>query len=352
MDEQSAYRVRLDVYSGPLDLLLFLIQRDEVDIYDIPIARITEQYLEYVELLQLVDPEVVSEFLVLAATLMEIKSRTLLPKPPPEEIEAEIVDPRLELVKQLLAYKQFKDAARSLEESAAERALKHARAPAAPESPSDELELENLDIWDLFEAFNKLLKQIGKAGVHYRIDVDDTPVSLHAEDIMDSLERSGGQQPFEDIFTGRSRGEMIGLFLAILELVRLHRIRVKQDRPFGTIVLYLIEHRPIEDEELEQRASSSDAPLAGPAEPAWDEDRAGPSSHVERGDEPGNDLAEIGPTLVRARTAPRVNVPAAANVQSSPPVYAPARSPDDATRPDALDSDPVEEPHDPQPSTR
>ena len=275
MDESHAYRVKLDVYAGPLDLLLFLIQRDEVDIYDIPIARITEQYLEYVELLQLVDPEVVSEFLVLAATLMEIKSRTLLPKPPPEEIEAEIVDPRLELVKQLLAYKQFKDAARSLDESAAERALKHARSPVAPETPADELELENLDIWDLFEAFNKLLKQIGKAGVQYRIDVDDTPVALHAEDIMDSLERSDGQQPFEQIFAGRTRGEMIGLFLALLELIRRHRVRAVQERPFGPILLYLLEHRPLEAENNVAEGSEAERELQNEPRAEWNRDGSG-----------------------------------------------------------------------------
>lgn len=351
MDEQSAYRVKLDVYSGPLDLLLFLIQRDEVDIYDIPIARITEQYLEYVELLRLVDPEVVSEFLVLAATLMEIKSRTLLPKPPPEEVEAEIVDPRLELVKQLLAYKQFKDAARSLEESASERAMKHARVPAAAESAEDELELENLDIWDLFEAFNKLLKQIGKAGAQYKIDVDDTPVALHAEDIMDSLERAGGQQPFEDIFTGRSRGEMIGLFLAILELVRLHRIRVKQDRPFGTILLFLVEHRPIEEAELEEPASTSDARLTAPAalEPVADE--TDPTEDSESGDVSAGDGGEPGATLLEDRTAMRVDIPATAAMGRSPALDSPAPPPDD-THATELDPDESEQSHDPQPSTR
>ncbi|MCH7839207.1 MAG: segregation/condensation protein A, partial [Planctomycetes bacterium] len=104
MTESQDYRVSLDVYSGPLDLLLFLIQRDEIDVYDIPIARITKQYVEYVDLLRLIDPEVVSEFLVLAATLMEIKSRMLLPHPPPDETDEEMIDPRLELVRQLLEY--------------------------------------------------------------------------------------------------------------------------------------------------------------------------------------------------------------------------------------------------------
>jgi len=240
------YRVALDIYNGPLDLLLFLIRRDEIDIYDIPIARITKQYLAYVDLLKQLDPEIVSEFLVLAATLMEIKSRTLLPRPPEDEIDDEIGDPRLELVRQLLEYKKFKDAARSLEEAAAERALRHERRPTLPESNTDETAIENLDIWDLFEAFNRLLTQIGKTGGVHQVGVDDTPIALHAEDILDSIQRAGGSQAFEEIFTGRTRAEMIGLFLALLELIRQRRIRAIQDRPFGPILIRLLDPTPLD----------------------------------------------------------------------------------------------------------
>lgn len=247
MTETNDYRVALDVYSGPMDLLLFLIRRDEVDIYDIPIAHITAQYIAYVELLRELDPEVASEFLVLAATLMEIKSRLLLPKPPPEEKSSSVADPRLELVQQLLEYKRFKDAARGLEAAGEERARRFARFPVLPAHAGDEKELDSLDIWDLFEAFQRLLKQIGKTGSPYSVTVDDTPVALHAEDIMDSIERAGGAQPFEAVFAGRTRAEMIGLFLALLELIRQHRVRVRQDRPFGSIVVDLLDRRPLDD---------------------------------------------------------------------------------------------------------
>jgi len=240
------YRVALDIYNGPLDLLLFLIRRDEIDIYDIPIARITQQYLAYVELLKQLDPEIVSEFLVLAATLMEIKSRMLLPRPPDDQLDEDIVDPRLELVRQLLEYKKFKDAARSLEEAAAERALRHERRPTLPESNADETAIENLDIWDLFEAFNRLLTQIGKTGGVHQVGVDDTPIALHAEDILDSIQRAGGDQAFEEIFAGRTRAEMIGLFLALLELIRQRRIRAIQDRPFGPILIRLLDPTPLD----------------------------------------------------------------------------------------------------------
>lgn len=240
------YRVALDVYHGPVDLLLFLIKREEIDIYDIPISRITQQYLQYVQLLEKIDPEVVSEFLVLAATLMEIKSRMLLPRPPAFEDDEELEDPRLELVRQLLEYKRFKDAAHSLGEAAGQRAMQHTRVPVQPPPPEDEIELENLEIWDLFEAFNQLLEQTGKAGLVHTVGVDDTPITLHAEDIVDSIQRAGGEQEFNEIFAGRSRAEMIGLFLALLELMRQHRVRVLQERPMAPILIVLLDSKPLD----------------------------------------------------------------------------------------------------------
>lgn len=237
----SEYKVAVEVYSGPLDLLLYLIRRDEIEIYDIPIARITEQYLSYLELLKELDPEIAGEFLVLAATLMEIKSRTLLPTPPPEETDDDIADPRLELVRQLLEYKKFKDAARFLEHAGGEQAERHPRSPALPPKPSDEVSLEELDVWDLFDAFNRLLVQTGqREGVHH-VGIDDTPIALHIEDILDSIQGGEGSQQFEKIFAGRDKAEMIGLFLALLELIRQGRVRASQDRPFGTIYLHLLD---------------------------------------------------------------------------------------------------------------
>ncbi len=244
----TEYKVALDVYNGPLDLLLFLIRREEVDIYDIPIARIMAQYIESVELLRQLDPESVGEFLVLAATLMEIKSRMLLPTPPPEEADEEIVDPRLELVRQLLEYKKFKDAARFLDSAASDRAKLHTRSPVVTALPSEETELENLDIWDLFDAFNRLLEQTGKREAVQQIGVDDTPIALHADDILDSIDRAGGAEKFEEIFAGRTKQEMIGLFLALLELIRQRCIHATQERPFGPIWIHLIEKKPLDVE--------------------------------------------------------------------------------------------------------
>lgn len=255
----SEYRVTLDVYNGPLDLLLFLIRREEVDIYDIPIARITGQYLQYLDVLKQLDPEVAGEFLVLAATLMEIKSRTLLPRPPVEETEEEIVDPRLELVRQLLEYKKYKDAARSLEDAAGEQALKHPRRPVLPPRDPEELELENLEIWDLFDAFNQLLEQTGRKQQVHEVTVDDTPLALHADDMLDSLQRAGGTQKFDEVFAGRTRAEMIGLFLAMLELIRRRCVRVSQDHLFGPILIHLLSPTPFGETVIEDGVEAEEA---------------------------------------------------------------------------------------------
>ncbi|MFQ6048989.1 MAG: segregation and condensation protein A, partial [Phycisphaerae bacterium] len=239
------YRVQLDIYNGPLDLLLYLIRREEVDIYDIPIARITEQYCQYVELLKAIDPNAAGEFLVMAATLMLIKSQTLLPAPPADQSDAEPFDPRAELVRQLLQYKQFKDASRSLGLAAQVQALRFGRLPSDQSARSrHEVELEDLQLWDLLTAFNRLMQQVGHTDVSHQVVYDDTPVALHAADILDRLSREGSLS-FLAIFAGRSRAEMIGLFLALLELILQQRVRVEQQGLFGPIYIHLLDPRPI-----------------------------------------------------------------------------------------------------------
>lgn len=252
------YRVQLDIYQGPLDLLLYLIRREEVDIYDIPIARVTEQFVQYVELLQKIDPNVVGDFLVMAATLMEIKSRMLLPRPPAEEGEEDLADPRLDLVRQLLEYKKYKDAAGRLAEAAEERAMRFTRAPATPPVEGVEVEIDELQIWDLLTAFNNLMSAIGRPPARHEVVYDDTPISLHAADIQDRLEREGGSLQFERVFEGRTKSEMIGLFLALLELIRQKRIRAEQDRPFGGIVIHLLDAAPITEASVAGFADEAD----------------------------------------------------------------------------------------------
>ena len=250
------YKVDLEVYNGPLDLLLYLIRRDEVDVYDIPIAQVTEQYIAYVSLLERFDPDVAADFLVMAATLMEIKSRTLLPRPPVEEEgEEDFSDPRLELVRQLLEYKKFKDAAHALDASKTLQSLKHQRVPVVPPMDVGEVDLDEVQVWDLFEAFQKLLDATGKRDYKHEVVYDDTPIALHAADLLDALERANGSQPFAKLFEGRTKSQLIGLFLALLELIRQKRVQAVQGKEFGPIELQLLDATPIRINEDRDYAS-------------------------------------------------------------------------------------------------
>jgi segregation and condensation protein A len=266
------YRVNLDVYNGPLDLLLYLIRRDEVDIYDIPIARITEQYIAYVEMFRKLDPNIAGEFMVMAATLMEVKTRMLLPSAPEEEGEEEglTLDPRAELVRQLLEYKAFKDAAVDLRESGNEQSLRHPRRPAKIEGDDEpEIDLEDIQVWDLLDAFSKMMEAIGQSLKLHEVIYDDTPVELHATDILDRLGREGAMT-FQKIFEGRTvRSEIVGLFLAMLELVRQERVFAKQGKNFGEILVHLNPNPP-KQRDVEYKASSEqdDAETQADAPPA------------------------------------------------------------------------------------
>jgi segregation and condensation protein A len=255
------YRVNLDVYNGPLDLLLYLIRRDEVDIHDIPIVRITEQYVEYVNVLQQLDPNLAGEFLVMVATLIEIKTRMLLPARSAEEADGEegdALDPRAELVRQLLEYKAFKDAAGDLRELADQQSLRFARRPVRPEFDDEDRELEDVQVWDLFDAFTRLLESIGAAETTHQVIYDDTPVHVHAEDLLERLAAEGPIR-FESVFApATSRTERIGMFLAVLELCRQNRILAVQGDNFGQIQLELHPDPPAEQPE------PADEPAEGP----------------------------------------------------------------------------------------
>ncbi|NLX05607.1 MAG: segregation/condensation protein A [Phycisphaerae bacterium] len=291
------YRVELDIYNGPLDLLLYLIRKEEVDIYDIPIARITDQYLAYVRYLQELDPNLAGEFLVLAATLMEIKSRTLLPREPEtEEENGDDLDPRTELVRQLLEYKRFKDAASWLGEAADEQSQKFARVPVLPQVGAEELELEDVQIWDLVEAFGRLLQQTLAGPPIHDAGEDDTPLALYQADIVDRLKREG-PMTFSRVFEGRKRRvEMIGLFIAMLELIRQGMIQIEQDEPLSEIYIYLRVEIP---DDGQAAAPTDQEPAEAPETAAHEESQAEPQAIVEpplsdetEMEEPGQDEAE------------------------------------------------------------
>lgn len=238
------YRVELDVFNGPLDLLLYLLKRDELDIYDIPIARITDSYMQYVNMLREMkeqdglDINVAGEFLVMAATLMEIKSAMLLPKQAPVQsadgslsAAQELADPRRELVQQLLEYKRLKDSATMLERRAREHEARFPRFPAKQEGNPDEpppVDLDEVQVWDLLACFDRVMKDLAPRKKFHEVTYDDTPIDLHAADIEDRLKREG-RLTLRGLIVGRqSRSEMIGVFLALLELIREKKILVKQ----------------------------------------------------------------------------------------------------------------------------
>lgn len=271
------YRVRLDAYAGPLDLLLYLVKRHEIDLHDIPVAALTEQYLRHLEVIKSIDVESAGEFLVMAATLVEVKSRMIIPQAqregegdnadPTQDIEA-LEDPRFELVQQLLAYKAFKDAAYTLEDRAQEWEgrfpvkIKAGQRPVEDEKPQEvTIDLEDVNVFDLCEAFGQILESVGHLGDH-AVTYDDTPISMHAEDIHDRLRTDAPTAglTLKEIFEGRSnRSEMIGLFLATLELVRQRLVRVAQDpiteagRPGENVRLFLVP-------DSERLARDDDAP--------------------------------------------------------------------------------------------
>ncbi|MBX3355145.1 MAG: segregation/condensation protein A [Phycisphaeraceae bacterium] len=255
MPLQDDYRVRLASFEGPLDLLLFLVRRHEVDINDIPIHTLTEQYLAFLKEIDEVDVDLAGEFLVMAATLVEIKSRTLSPRGVSGDGSAdetgldapESEDPRTELVRQLIEYQKYRGAAEDLDRLRQDHlARAEASGGALPGLSPDEdppIDVEDAHVLDLLKAYERIIAAVDftRLGEH-RVEYDDTPISLYAADLEDQLTRLPGKRTtIVELFRGRRRSEMIGLFLALLELVRNQRIRVEQPRPSDALQLELVD---------------------------------------------------------------------------------------------------------------
>lgn len=230
------YKVKLEVFEGPLDLLLYLIKKDEVDVYDVTIERITQQYLDYMDAFSVLNLDIAGEFVVMAANLIYIKSRTLLPAnvQPPEE-EAEEDDPRWELVRQLVEYKKFKDAASHLAKREVEQSNRFARLPekeAAPERP-----LGDVSVFDLIGAFNNLLKKLNHRDDLREIFEENYTVSDKI-DLIAKMISDGVALRFHELFSETaSRAEIVVTFLALLELIRLKMVKAVQEGAFGEIEL-------------------------------------------------------------------------------------------------------------------
>ncbi|HEC83224.1 MAG TPA: segregation and condensation protein A [Firmicutes bacterium] len=223
------YQVKLDKFEGPLDLLLYLIKKQEINIYDIPIARITQQYLEYLKLMEFLNLELAGEFLVMAATLMRIKARMLLPRHEDEEEEGE--DPRQQLVQQLLEYQKFKSAASKLEAMEYQRRMLFPRPEQNGKSIAEDEYSYNL--FDLITAFKAVLER--NRVTYLEVEVEETSVEEKIDFLKQKLSDCD-MIAFEDLFEGQqSLVELIVTFLALLEVLRLRIATVRQTRPFGKI---------------------------------------------------------------------------------------------------------------------
>ena len=244
----TGYPVTLPVFEGPLDLLLYLIRRQELDIYDIPIASITEQFLEYMALMEAMDIELAADFLVMAATLMEIKSRMLLPCPPVMvEEEDEEEDPRAELVRKLLEYKRYKSAATELHRRVGEQSRLFGRTSIVPNLPLPRPEptiVGNPDAFSLWQALQEVLARVEAMGPAVR-EVARPKITIRQQMLLllNLLAAHPAGIAFAELFfyEGRdtipTRVEVIITFLALLELMRLHRVIVVQSELFGEITL-------------------------------------------------------------------------------------------------------------------
>lgn len=232
-DQAQPYQVKLERFEGPLDLLLFLIKQEKINIYDIPIARITEQYLTYLDQIALTDLESAGDFLLMAATLMRIKARMLLPSTSEgDELEE---DPRRELVDRLLEYQKFKEAASTLKGMAKERGLLFSRGmremlPGTDEPP----ELEPATFYDLMRAFNHVLKRASYREA-LQVEREEHSIEDKRTEILERLSESG-RVLFEDLFGGDvTRLSVVVMFIALLDLIRTRDVEIGQTRRFGEI---------------------------------------------------------------------------------------------------------------------
>jgi segregation and condensation protein A len=245
----APYKVMLEVFEGPLDLLLYLIRQEEIDIYDIPIARITQQYLEYLEFMKSLDIELAGEFLVMAATLLKIKSRMLLPRH--EELGEEIEDPRRDLVQQLLEYKKFKEIAERLGEKEYQQrrmfprprgGFDNAAEIIPPEPPAPEV-----GMFELLTAFRQVLERIDKLKL-YEIVGEDISIEERIDFLLRVITQRR-QMTFMELFENEHRRlVMVVTFFALLELMRLGRVSVRQESLFGEIIITSSEPAPEGDE--------------------------------------------------------------------------------------------------------
>jgi len=317
MSAVEDFHVELDAFTGPLDLLLYLVKKEEVDIADIPIARITNQYLNYVEWIQRFEPDAAGAFLVMAATLIEIKSRMLLPTPPPATDEEEWEDPRREIVRQLMEYREMKEAAAQLAARAEDWAGRVGRP--GEKWPEEETDvggkpLEDVSLWTLFEAFNEILRQTGEASLMH-ITADDTPMEVVVERLLRALAAAGATPtqpvPLRVAFTGApTRAAIVAVILALLELIRDGRLRVWQREKFGEI---LVAPRALPPESTALTPISGTGPHATPTATMATETAAKPPASADTANGAADDKPTAEPTSTTDQLATPPPLPPATN---------------------------------------
>jgi segregation and condensation protein A len=257
-----SFRVQLDTFSGPLDLLLYLVRKHEVDISNIPVARVADQFLEHVAVLEQIDVDAVGDFLDLASALIEIKSQMVLPQQAASEPD-EVEDPRQELVERLLEFKKYRDAAQLLEERGREWQERFPRAASdlPPRSTTQQTpEITGVELWDLVSAFGRVLRDKLAKPVTTSITYDDTPIHFYMRNI-DQRVRAEGSVAFFDLFpTSVHKSTLVGMFLALLELVRYRYALAHQSMRYGDI---LIEPGP---EQLHEHVATTSAGEPGAAQ--------------------------------------------------------------------------------------
>src|SRR5437867_3159427 len=252
------YKVKFEVFEGPLDLLLYLIKKEEVDIYDVNLTLLATQFIEYIELMRMLDLEIAGEFLVMASTLMYIKSRELLPIDQQVAVEGEDEgeDPRWELIRQLVEYKKFKDAAAQLQAMEARQENSYPRLPVKPEFEPAPAAKGTASLFDLINAVSLVLKRVQQREDLRDIFEDKWTVSEKIESLLQLLQERG-MLKFSELFaSATSRSEVVVTFLALLELIRLKQLVASQPEPFGEIQIFRAPQTP----------ANANAPAAEPPE--------------------------------------------------------------------------------------
>lgn len=255
------YKVQLEVFEGPLDLLLYLIKKEEVDIYEVNLTKIATQFIEYVERMRQLDLDIAGEFLVMAATLMFIKSRELLPvelQAPPSG-EEEDWDPRWDLIRQLVEYKKFKDMAGRLQEREADQEATFIRQPAKPVLPASSAIIKpDVTLFDLINAVSAILRRFQHREQISEIYEDRWTVSEKIEYLITTVSQKRRLRFSELFLAARSRNEVIATFLALLELIRLKQLAALQAEPFGEIEIGRAEPPPAPEASLADALPTSE----------------------------------------------------------------------------------------------